>query len=376
MSNIDKQAQRMRNYLNTAVISGVKLLHLTTDELSGLLDELEAAEHTAAVNHEAACSLVEENEEVKRKLAAAEKRIADYHRALNNLASVARRYLPDYDEHPDIQAADDLLENAATHQGSQLVSNRDELLPSIKPAPELDSVAKNAKLLPSKYPVIPDEVLSAIRKVARIRTDFDHFDGDRRGIADCLDEAEQELIVTINEHAAMLQGAPVQSSMPDGVVTAEHRRVIEMLLNVCGAAFELADDSCQQDVDGEECHVVPDDAFQKLSDALDEIENTLPTEDVDRPDVFLAWSAMPRAALKSILQAGNSPVTPDDVLRMDWLVSKTVDVREPMVYGSHSIFWSQTITDEDDDYHATKLREQIDAAMAAEQAAAPQQENV
>ncbi|EEW2156725.1 hypothetical protein D9D54_13420 [Escherichia coli] len=76
------------------------------------------------------------------------------------------------------------------------------------------------------------------------------------------------------------------------------------------------------------------------------------------------------------VQGGNYPVTPDDVLRMDWLVSKTVDVREPMVYGSHSIFWSQTITDEDDDYHATKLREQIDAAMAAEQAAAPQQENV
>jgi len=96
-------------------------------DVIALLDELEAAEHTAAVDHEAACSLVEENEEVKRKLAAAEKRIADYHRALNNLASVARRYLPDYDEHPDIQAADDLLENAATHQGSQLVSNRDEL---------------------------------------------------------------------------------------------------------------------------------------------------------------------------------------------------------------------------------------------------------
>ena len=173
-----------------------------------------------------------------------------------------------------------------------------------------------------------------------------------------------------------LYTTPPAQVVPENCVTAEHRRVIEMLLNVCGAAFELADDSCQQDVDGEECHVVPDDAFQKLSDALDEIENTLPTEDVDRPDVFLAWSAMPRAALKSILQAGNSPVTPDDVLRMDWLVSKTVDVREPMVYGSHSIFWSHTITDEDDDYHATKLREQIDAAMAAEQAAAPQQENI
>lgn len=73
-------------------------------------------------------------------------------------------------------------------------------------------------------------------------------------------------------------------------------------------------------------------------------------------------------------KAGNSPVITDDVRRMDWLVSKTVDVREPMVYGSHSLFWSQTITDEEDEYHATKLREQIDAAMEAEQAAAPQQE--
>lgn len=104
------------------------------------------------------------------------------------------------------------------------------------------------------------------------------------------------------------QPAPV---VPENCVTAEHRRVIEMLLNVCGAAFELADDSCQQDVDGEDCHVVPDDAFQKLSDALDEIENTLPTEDIDSPDVFLTWSAMPRAALKSLLQAGNSQVIPD-----------------------------------------------------------------
>ncbi|MDM2807981.1 hypothetical protein [Citrobacter sp. Cpo107] len=110
-----------------------------------------------------------------------------------------------------------------------------------------------------------------------------------------------------------LYTTPPAQVVPENCVTAEHRRVIEMLLNVCGAAFELADDSCQQDVDGEECHVVPDDAFQKLSDALDEIENTLPTEDVDRPDVFLAWSAMPRAALKSILQAGNSPVTGIDL---------------------------------------------------------------
>lgn len=111
------------------------------------------------------------------------------------------------------------------------------------------------------------------------------------------------------------QPAPV---VPENCVTAEHRRVIEMLLNVCGAAFELADDSCQQDIDGEDCHVVPDDAFQNLSDALDEIENTLPTEDIDRPDVFLAWSAMPRAALKSLLQAQPVPVVDADDNFYSW----------------------------------------------------------
>ncbi|SSN58964.1 hypothetical protein [Klebsiella pneumoniae] len=141
-------------------------------------------------------------------------------------------------------------------------------------------------------PVVPEDVRQALSKM------------DDEIIAEL--DAEESVC-----RAAMLPAAPVRSSMPDGVVKAEHRRVIEMLLSVCGAAFELADDSCQQDVDGEECHVVPSDAFQKLSDALDEIENTLPTEDIDRPDVFLAWSAMPRAALKSLLQAGKSPAIPD-----------------------------------------------------------------
>lgn len=56
----------------------------------------------------------------------------------------------------------------------------------------------------TSYPVITSEVLSAIQKVAKIRADFDDFDGDRRGIGDCLDEAEQELIVTINKYASQL----------------------------------------------------------------------------------------------------------------------------------------------------------------------------
>ena len=41
MTALNKQVLRMRNYLDTALKSGVKLLHLSTDELKGLLDELE-----------------------------------------------------------------------------------------------------------------------------------------------------------------------------------------------------------------------------------------------------------------------------------------------------------------------------------------------
>ncbi|EHS1278293.1 DUF551 domain-containing protein [Escherichia coli] len=64
----------------------------------------------------------------------------------------------------------------------------------------------------TNYPAIPSEVLSAILKVARIRADFDDFDGDRRGIGDCLDEAEQELIVTINKYASQLAAEPIATN--------------------------------------------------------------------------------------------------------------------------------------------------------------------
>ncbi len=58
------------------------------------------------------------------------------------------------------------------------------------------------------------------------------------------------------------------------------------------------------------------------------------------------------------------PAVPDDTRRMDWLCSMVVDVREPLVYGSHSIFWSQCDSADDEPHHTT-LREQIDAAIAA-----------
>lgn len=54
--------------------------------------------------------------------------------------------------------------------------------------------------------VVPDDVLAALQKVARIRLDMDGFDGDRRGIADCLCDAEEALIEVVNRRAAMLNG--------------------------------------------------------------------------------------------------------------------------------------------------------------------------
>ncbi|EJG9791579.1 hypothetical protein NRT42_005682, partial [Klebsiella pneumoniae] len=56
-------------------------------------------------------------------------------------------------------------------------------------------------------PVVPDDVLKALQKVARIRLDMDGFDGDRRGIADCLCDAEEALIEVVNRRAAMLAAA-------------------------------------------------------------------------------------------------------------------------------------------------------------------------
>lgn len=57
-------------------------------------------------------------------------------------------------------------------------------------------------------PVVPDDVLDALQKVARIRLDMNDFDGDRRGIADCLCDAEEALIEVVNRRAAMLSVAP------------------------------------------------------------------------------------------------------------------------------------------------------------------------
>ncbi|WP_395263251.1 hypothetical protein [Klebsiella quasipneumoniae] len=60
---------------------------------------------------------------------------------------------------------------------------------------------------PQPAPGVPDDVLDALQKVARIRLNLNDFDGDRRGIADCLCDAEEALIEVVNRRAAMLAPA-------------------------------------------------------------------------------------------------------------------------------------------------------------------------
>ncbi|MDT7436496.1 ead/Ea22-like family protein [Citrobacter freundii] len=131
MSNIDKRALRKAAmHAKTEDDWGCDADNFhdkaTPDAVLSLLDELEASQKSNEFLKEQLAQLANFNpdwdkleaatdslREHMAKLSAAEKRITDYHTVLNNLAAVARRYLPDYDEHPDIQAADDLLESAA-----------------------------------------------------------------------------------------------------------------------------------------------------------------------------------------------------------------------------------------------------------------------
>ncbi|SSK77476.1 hypothetical protein [Klebsiella pneumoniae] len=96
---------------------------------------------------------------------------------------------PVADSEPVIVVGDD---------GGDALSYR-RLIQSFEPGTKLYRHAQPA-------PVVPDDVLKALQKVARIRLDMDGFDGDRRGIADCLGDAEEALIEVVNRCAAMLNG--------------------------------------------------------------------------------------------------------------------------------------------------------------------------
>uniref|UniRef100_UPI0026B04BAF DUF551 domain-containing protein n=2 Tax=Klebsiella pneumoniae TaxID=573 RepID=UPI0026B04BAF len=84
----------------------------------------------------------------------------------------------------------------------------------LKLGEELEDLrAEQAEMQP--VPVVPDDVLKALQKVARIRLDMDGFDGDRRGIADCLCDAEEALIEVVNRRAAMFNHPEQHLDMVD-----------------------------------------------------------------------------------------------------------------------------------------------------------------
>lgn len=54
----------------------------------------------------------------------------------------------------------------------------------------------------------------------------------------------------------------------------------------------------------------------------------------------------------------------DDKNRMDWLCSHVVEVRQPLLHGSHAMFYAKCDSDDCEEYHSM-LREQVDAAIRA-----------
>ncbi len=178
-------------------------------------------------------------------------------------------------------------------------------------------------------------MLSAILKVARIRADFDDFDGDRRGIGDCLDEAEQELIVTINKYASQLAAEPIatndvreqQTAVPPvPEIQADVAQAIENLkqklvecnrYNYCADAVKGVEDACRA--------VSYSQADNQPASGKQAAESNRGNEWTGNPDIDNAIIMLDRIdtlencdddrieAVKAVLRrlAGNYPVTPD-----------------------------------------------------------------
>lgn len=103
----------------------------------------------------------------------------------------------------------------------------------------------------AQQPVVPDDVLAALQKVARIRLDLNDFDGDRRGIADCLCDAEEALIEVVNRRAAMLAAAPQSpggdhATVPGKWIPVSERmpEVGDIVLTAMGGVVNVGETEC------------------------------------------------------------------------------------------------------------------------------------
>lgn len=129
MSNIDKQALReefqyMQDHYNDPADRARQVIYIAAE---ALLDEVEAAEHTAAVDHEAACSLVEENEELKR-------RIAELESKNGNLRTIAQEQ-NELAIRANLDSNNDAVEMNRLHKRIAELEAREVMLPAEKFCP-------------------------------------------------------------------------------------------------------------------------------------------------------------------------------------------------------------------------------------------------
>lgn len=142
-----------------------------------------------------------------------------------------------------LEWAAQLAEANHPETGDWLYDDPIELAKAIRKGPDMPPV--------QPAPVVPDDVLKALQKVARIRLDLNDFDGDRRGIADCLCDAEEALIEVVNRRAAMLAAAPQSpgsepATVPGKWIPVSERmpEVGDIVLTAMGGAVNVGETEC------------------------------------------------------------------------------------------------------------------------------------
>lgn len=137
---------------------------------------------------------------LRQLLASLEAEPVAYSLIFRNMDGVLNDYVNANTTFPTIEKAQ------AYGRGGSYVRQNDGSLQWV-PEPSLDPVVVPLFTAPPAPVSVPSDVMAAMQKVARIRLDLNDFDGDKRGILDCLSDAEEALIEVVNRRAAMLQGA-------------------------------------------------------------------------------------------------------------------------------------------------------------------------
>ncbi|MER3009162.1 hypothetical protein ABTW51_09195 [Serratia nematodiphila] len=181
--------------------------------------------------------------------------------------------------------------------------------------------------------------LLANREAQPVACDIERIKRHALPAGECPRQSQVVLLSSLQR----LLTAPPAPAVPDDVqhlrnvqelYHKQEERLFSLAQRIKGASFDKYSHTTAQAIDVLECEIFGDDG-----------------------------DACRAAMLAQPVSSGYK--LPDDTRRMDWLVAHHVTVRKPLRYGSEAMFTAQTITDEEDDYHATKLREQIDAAMLA-----------